>query len=29
MLKLNDPSLLRDRAYIGGVWTSGESQAGP
>ena len=21
MLKLNDPSLLRDRAYIGGVWT--------
>ena len=22
MLKLNDPSLLRDRAYIGGVWTA-------
>ncbi len=21
MLKLNDPSLLCDRAYIGGVWT--------
>ena len=23
MLKLNDPSLLRDRAYVGGAWTDG------
>jgi succinate-semialdehyde dehydrogenase/glutarate-semialdehyde dehydrogenase len=26
MLKLNDPSLLRDRAYIGGVWTEAASR---